>query len=71
MLVDNSTLVFPACGVHSLLGKWLGPGGSDPHGYAVFMEVVDGWEVVEAIVARKTSSNPNPPSIPIIRTYVY
>jgi cyclophilin family peptidyl-prolyl cis-trans isomerase len=27
--------------------KWLGPGGSDPFGYAVFARVVDGFDVIE------------------------
>lgn len=30
--------------------KWLGPGGSDKHGYAVFMKIVDGWETITAIM---------------------
>lgn len=33
--------------------KWLGPGGSDPYGYAVFMQVVAGWDAVEEILAHK------------------
>lgn len=33
-----------------LIGRWLGPGGSDGHGYAVFAEVVDGWDVVEKVM---------------------
>ncbi len=32
--------------------KWLGPGGSDAHGYSVFANVVGGKHVVEAIVAQ-------------------
>lgn len=35
--------------------KWLGPGGSDPHGYAVFAHVTRGWDVVQAIMALPTS----------------
>jgi len=30
--------------------KWLGPGGADAHGYAVFMEVVTGWDAINAIL---------------------
>ena len=32
--------------------KWLGPGGSDAHGYSVFAEVVGGKDVVQAIAAQ-------------------
>ena len=32
--------------------KWLGPGGSDAHGYSVFADVIGGKHVVEAIVAQ-------------------
>jgi hypothetical protein len=32
--------------------KWLGPGGSDAHGYSVFANVIGGKHVVEAIVAQ-------------------
>eukprot|EP00760_Papus_ankaliazontas_P015758 PhM_4_TR16708/c0_g1_i1/m.87170/K03767/PPIA; peptidyl-prolyl cis-trans isomerase A (cyclophilin A) len=28
--------------------KWLGPGGSDPYGYAVFARVVGGWDTTVA-----------------------
>jgi len=30
--------------------KWLGPGGTDNYGYAVFMSVVDGWDTIEKIM---------------------
>jgi len=33
--------------------QWLGPGGSDSHGYAVFMTVESGWETIEQIMAKK------------------
>ena len=32
--------------------KWLGPGGSDAHGYSVFADVIGGKDVVEAIAAQ-------------------
>jgi len=31
--------------------KWLGPGGSDPYGYTVFMRVVSGWNAIQAIMS--------------------
>lgn len=34
--------------------KWLGPGGSDPYGYAVFAKVVGGIDVIEKLGALKT-----------------
>ncbi len=37
---------------HPTCSKWLGPGGSDAHGYSVFANVVGGKDVVEAIVAQ-------------------
>ena len=33
-----------------LLAKEFGPGGNDPHGYTVFMELEDGWDVVAKII---------------------
>jgi len=30
--------------------KWLGPGGADNFGYAVFMEVTAGWETINTIL---------------------
>jgi cyclophilin family peptidyl-prolyl cis-trans isomerase len=34
--------------------QWLGPGGSDPHGYAVFAQVIDGFSVIEKLGTLKT-----------------
>lgn len=34
--------------------KWLGPGGSDKYGYAVFAKVVGGFDVIEKFAALKT-----------------
>jgi len=33
--------------------KWLGPGGADPAGYAVFMEIQSGWNVIELLMKEK------------------
>jgi hypothetical protein len=35
------------------LAKWLGPGGSDAFGYAVFMEVISGWDTIDKAMAHK------------------
>eukprot|EP00999_Lentomonas_sp_LEN2_P000116 NODE_1110_length_1009_cov_90.043084_g1065_i0.p1 GENE.NODE_1110_length_1009_cov_90.043084_g1065_i0~~NODE_1110_length_1009_cov_90.043084_g1065_i0.p1 ORF type:complete len:237 (+),score=7.99 NODE_1110_length_1009_cov_90.043084_g1065_i0:162-872(+) len=35
--------------------KWLGPGGSDAHGYAVFAQVVGGWDVVDHLTTLPTT----------------
>jgi peptidyl-prolyl cis-trans isomerase B (cyclophilin B) len=57
MLADNS--------------KWLGPGGSDAHGYSVFGNVVGGQDVVETIQAESNVKLENGlnylrPAIPIL-----
>jgi len=36
--------------------KWLGPGGANADGYAVFAEVIDGWNVVEKIMQQPTKN---------------
>lgn len=35
--------------------KWLAPGGSDPYGYAVFAEVVQGFDVIEQLGRLQTT----------------
>lgn len=44
MLVDN--------------GRWLGPGGSDPYGYAVFAQVVGGFDVIAKIGKERKYAKP-------------
>ena len=34
--------------------KWLGPGGSEPHGYAVFAEIVGGEDTIARLGKLKT-----------------
>lgn len=34
--------------------KWLGPGGSDPYGYAVFARVVEGFDVIDKFASLNT-----------------
>lgn len=34
--------------------KWLGPGGSDPYGYAVFAKVVGGFDVIDRFSSLRT-----------------
>lgn len=49
-----SSLFFLATSEFSIMlgdnSKWLGPGGSDKYGYAVFMKVVRGWDTIDAIM---------------------
>lgn len=33
-------------------GEWLKPGGYDAHGYAVFGEILDGWDTVLEVVKK-------------------
>lgn len=51
-----------------------GPGGTTPEGYAVFMEVVEGWDVIESVVARGNNDDPDaskrPPPVKILRSFV-
>lgn len=37
--------------------KWLGPGGADEYGYAVFAVVVDGWRTIEKIMSQPSKNN--------------
>lgn len=58
MLKDNSTSILNiTIQILTNTGRWLGPGGSDAHGYAVFAEVVDGWDIVDKVMTLPTQKS--------------
>ena len=36
---------------------WLSPKGSDKHGYAVFAQVIEGWDVIQHIMTLPTRAD--------------
>lgn len=39
--------------------EWLSPKGSDKHGYAVFAQVIEGWDVIQHVMTLPTRTNSN------------
>lgn len=37
--------------------KWLSPEGSDKYGYAVFAQVIEGWDVIQKIMTQPKTMN--------------